>query len=287
LTQITDKNIVGYTYAGFTYTLDAVGNRTKVVEANGRTVDYQYDNLNRLISEQITNTVSGNRNFGYTYDLAGNRLTKTDSVEGTTAYAYDANNRLTQTAIGTTVNALTYDLNGSLLKVTDGTKTTLYTWANDGENRLLSVNDGTNLSRYVYNGMGDRVASIDNGVRTNYLTAGSLPQVVLEYDVNGVTIADYTLGLDLIRRRADGREGYYHTDGLGSTRVITDNVGLVLNRYDYDAFGVTVNETAAFVQASDGYICPAGRAIGRSVCRWSEDLDNRRASLLDTRQRLG
>jgi RHS repeat-associated protein len=167
-------------------------------------------------------------------------------VEGTTAYAYDANNRLTQTAIGTTVNALTYDLNGSLLKVTDGTKTTLYTWANDGENRLLSVNDGTNLSRYVYNGMGDRVASIDNGVRTNYLTAGSLPQVVLDYDANGVTIADYTLGLDLIRRRADGREGYYHTDGLGSTRVITDNVGLVLNRYDYDAFGVTVNETATF-----------------------------------------
>jgi RHS repeat-associated protein len=167
-------------------------------------------------------------------------------VEGTTAYAYDANNRLTQTAIGTTVNALTYDLNGSLLKVTDGTKTTLYTWANDGENRLLSVNDGTNLSRYIYTGMGDRVASIDNGVRTNYLTAGSLPQVVLEYDANGVTIADYTLGLDLIRRRADGREGYYHTDGLGSTRVITDNVGLVLNRYDYDAFGVTVSETAAF-----------------------------------------
>jgi RHS repeat-associated protein len=209
-------------------------------------VDYQYDNLNRLTSEQITSAVNGNRNFGYTYDLAGNRLTKTDSVEGTTAYAYDANNRLTQTAIGTTVNALTYDLNGSLLKVTDGTKTTLYTWANDGENRLLSVNDGTNLSRYIYNGMGDRVASIDNGVRTNYLTAGRLPQVVLEYDANGVTTADYTLGLDLIRKRADGREGYYHTDGLGSTRVITDNVGLVLNRYDYDAFGVTVNETAAF-----------------------------------------
>jgi RHS repeat-associated protein len=94
--------------------------------------------------------------------------------------------------------------------------------------------------------MGNRVASIDNGVRTNYLTTGSLPQVILEYDATGATTADYTYGLDLIRQRAGGREGYYHTDGVGSTRVITDNVGLILNRYDYDAFGVTVSESGTF-----------------------------------------
>jgi large repetitive protein len=253
LTQITTKNSVGYTFSGFTYTLDAVGNRLKVVENNGRSVDYQYDVLDRLTQEQITDSINGNRTLGYTYDTAGNRLTKADSLLGSTAYIYDANNRLTQTSLGQTVTQFTYDNNGSMTKRTDGTNTVIYGWANDGENRLLSVSatnvTGTTMSQYIYDAMGSRVASITDGVKTNYLIAGSLPQVVMEYDASGAITADYTQGLGLIRSRRDGREGFYHTDALGSTRVITDNVGLVLDRYSYDAFGAVLNQTNTFANS--------------------------------------
>ena len=93
-----------------------------------------------------------------------------------------------------------------------------------------------------------RVASTTDGQTTNYLTAsiGGLPQVLTEYDNNGQVTADYTHGLGLVKTNRDGREGFYHTDGLGSTRAITDNVGLITDRYTYDAFGVLLDEEGTF-----------------------------------------
>ncbi len=52
--------------------------------------------------------------------------------------------------------------------------------------------------------------------------------------------------MGLVRLRHDSRERFAHTDGLGSTRAITDNVGLVTDRYTYDAFGELLNQTGTF-----------------------------------------
>jgi RHS repeat-associated protein len=41
----------------------------------------------------------------------------------------------------------------------------------------------------------------------------------------------------------------YHTDGLGSVRALTDIVGLVTDRYTYDAFGAVLNHTGTFGNA--------------------------------------
>jgi RHS repeat-associated protein len=86
-------------------------------------------------------------------------------------------------------------------------------------------------------------------VRTNYLVAGNIAQVLLEYDANGVITSDYTEGIGLIRKQSANREGFYHTDALGSTRLITDNVGLVLDRYNYDAFGANLNQINTFANS--------------------------------------
>lgn len=43
----------------FIYTVDATGNRIAVQEADGRTVVYAYDMLNRLVSEAIKDPVAG------------------------------------------------------------------------------------------------------------------------------------------------------------------------------------------------------------------------------------
>ncbi|MCC5668257.1 hypothetical protein LC653_31455 [Nostoc sp. CHAB 5784] len=86
LTQVTTKNVTLTIFSDFKYTLDAVGNRKKVEEYSGRSVDYTYDSLYRLMSEKITDATAVNRTLGYTIDLAGNRLSKTDSLFGLTTY---------------------------------------------------------------------------------------------------------------------------------------------------------------------------------------------------------
>ncbi|MDZ8070038.1 MAG: putative Ig domain-containing protein [Nostoc sp. DedQUE08] len=252
LTQVTTKNVTGTIFSDFKYTLDAVGNRKKVEEYSGRSVDYTYDSLYRLTEEKITDATAVNRTFGYSYDLAGNRLSKTDSLEGSTTYTYDANNRLKDTTIGSVVTNFTYDNNGSLKQRANSSQTINYNWINDGENRLIGVisSSATGISQqqYIYDAFGSRVATISDGARTNYLAAPiwDLPQVLMEYDSAGEITTDYTLGMGLVQSRHDGREGFYHTDGLGSTRLITDNVGLITDRYTYDAFGGLLDQTGTF-----------------------------------------
>ena len=75
------------TLQSFDYTLYPVGHRKVVTEQNGRKVEYEYDDLYRLIKETITDSVRGNRTISYGYDAVGNRLTKTDSVAGMTSYS--------------------------------------------------------------------------------------------------------------------------------------------------------------------------------------------------------
>jgi RHS repeat-associated protein len=81
----------------------------------------------------------------------------------------------------------------------------------------------------------------------NYDSRNRLTQITTKNSI-GYTFNsfDYIYGIDLIRTRTEDKEGFYHTDGLVSTRVITDNVGLVLDRYNYDVFGVTLNQTNTF-----------------------------------------
>jgi YD repeat-containing protein len=61
----------------YTYTLRPEGNRSRVTESTGKTVNWTYDSLYRLTSETVSNDPAGINGFvGYTYDEVGNRLTK-------------------------------------------------------------------------------------------------------------------------------------------------------------------------------------------------------------------
>ncbi|WP_442936844.1 RHS repeat-associated core domain-containing protein, partial [Nostoc sp.] len=68
-------------------------------------------------------------------------------------------------------------------------------------------------------------------------------QVLLEYDANGQVTAEYTYGLGLIKSERGGNETFYHTDGLGSTRVLTNATGQVVDTYTYDAYGRLLSST--------------------------------------------
>jgi RHS repeat-associated protein len=229
--------------AGYTYTLDAGGKKVELLENSGRKVNYAYDKLDRLLTEQITDSTNGNRTTGYVYDPIGNRVSKTDSVAGVTSYVYDNNDRLLTETNGSKITTSTYDNNGNNLTRGDGSSQTVNTW--DIEHRLIqSVTDGS-TTIYQYDANGVRVSSKTNGVETRYLVDSNRPHasVVLEYNASGTPITEYTYGLNLIEQERGGVKSFYHADGLGSTRFLTDSLGTVTDAYVYDAYGNTLSSS--------------------------------------------
>ncbi|MDZ7923568.1 MAG: RHS repeat-associated core domain-containing protein [Marinagarivorans sp.] len=53
----------------------------------------------------------------------------------------------------------------------------------------------------------------------------------------------YTYGDDLISQSNNGQTSYYHYDGLGSTRQLSNAAGTITDSYDYQAFGKLLNQT--------------------------------------------
>jgi RHS repeat-associated protein len=231
----------------YVYSLDNVGNRKTVTETvNGqmRSIAYNYDDLYRLTSEVIADTINGNRTSAYAYDKVGNRQTKT--INGiTTTYTYDANDRLLHETVNSLVTAsYGYDNNGSTLSKTENGVTTSYVW-ND-EKRLVRATVGMSQVEYVYNDQGIRVSSKENGVETRYLLdEGITANVWEEYASTGTVQGTYVYGNDLIAQIQVGQMSYYLVDGLGSTRLLTDGLGQVLNSYGYEAFGETISQSGS------------------------------------------
>jgi hypothetical protein len=90
-----------------------------------------------------------------------------------------------------------------------------------------------------YDADGNRVQSRNGASTVNYLvdSAGRIPNVVLETDALGNTVASYTYGVGLISQRRGGVDSFYATDALGSVRLLTDNTGSVTDTYTYGSFG--------------------------------------------------
>ena len=232
--------------SGYRYDLNDAGHRLSVTEHEGRIVSYTYDDLYRLTEENINN---GERVISYTFDNVGNRLSRTDSVEGITTYTYDDNDQLqteTLSQNGTVIDTTiyTYDDNGNLIQqVKNDTDTTTYTWNDD--NRLVAVTlpDGSAVS-YAYDDEGIRVSTTVDGNTTEYLIDKNRAYAqVLEEFVNDELATSYVYGHDLISQARGIDTSFYQVDGLGSTRVLTDELGSVTDTYDYDAFGNLIDSS--------------------------------------------
>jgi RHS repeat-associated protein len=105
--------------------------------------------------------------------------------------------------------------------------------------------DDGRVTQYEYDGDGNRISKTANGVKTNYINDVGLPlvQVLFETDVDDNVLASYTYGNDLISMKRLGENSYYHYDGLGSVRQLTDDTQTVVASYIYDAFGNVISQT--------------------------------------------
>jgi YD repeat-containing protein len=79
------------------YTYDAAGNpaSTTSSNANGVSVGYTYDSLNRLSTVADSRTAGGSSTTSYTYDPASNLATATYQNGLQSTFSYDPLNRLT------------------------------------------------------------------------------------------------------------------------------------------------------------------------------------------------
>ncbi len=235
---------------GYGFTLGPAGNRTRIDEAGGTSRSYTYDDLYRLTGESVTGGLAYGKTF--TYDAVGNRQTQATTTAlpspppplapATVNYGYDTRDRLLSEAALT----YSYDLNGNL---TGKSGEATYTW--DFDDRLVRVQktDGT-VVEHIYDADGNRVQTTTTlpgqpAKVTSYLvdTSGGLSHVVAEVDGSTGLQALYVRGMDdlLAVMRPDGSGGwqsrFYHADGIGSVRRLTDEAGNTTDSYTYSAFG--------------------------------------------------
>ncbi len=224
--------------ASANYTLDPVGNRLSMTDLDGVSA-YTYDSLNRLTRVVYPD----GEQVDYVYDSMGNRTSMTSSVHGTTTYAYDAADRLLSVTDPGGTTALTWDANGNMTgKGGDA-------YAFDALDRLVQVADGTNTVSFAYDGDGVRLSKTVNGTTTSYLqdVAAPLPVVLVE-GINGQENR-YVYGNDLIAiLDSVDVPAYYHVDGLGSTRALSDGGAHRTDYYSYDVFGATRAHVGSSVQ---------------------------------------
>jgi len=235
--------------SSYRYTLDEVGHRQKVEELGGRVVEYDYDELYRLIREEITEPVQGTRAIDYVYDPVGNRLERDDSIEGLTTYIYNDNDWLLSEITPEGTISYSYDDNGNVTDIRRPDGQVVYDW--DGENRLIgaSITDsqGTRNIEYQYDPNGIRVATIIDSEETRYLIDANreYAEVLEEYNPSTGTPVTYVQGLNLISQNRDGNSSFYLFDGHSGVRLLSDELGAATDTYNYDAYGSLLESTGS------------------------------------------
>ncbi|GAB4190199.1 MAG: hypothetical protein Tsb002_17950 [Wenzhouxiangellaceae bacterium] len=243
LTQLQTRDSVGNVLQQFDYTLDAAGRRTRIGELGGRYTEYVYDAAGRLTDETVSDLLNGNYSAHYVYDAVGNRTSST--IDGVTAsYSYDANDRL----ISNGAWQYEYDANGNTLREHAGGDEKVYSY--NRANRLIAatvtISGVSETKTFEYDNAGIRVSSRDNSNNiTEYLIDRNrdYAQVIIEDAPSGITA--YSYGDDLLSQNRGGTVNYYHYDGLGSTRALSDNSGALTDNYAYEAFGTLLNQSGA------------------------------------------
>jgi YD repeat-containing protein len=255
------KNIRHVTSAGvaiayFDYGRDAAGKITKI----GREVDcavyYTYDSMDRLTGEVWRRKSNNGQIYGfwYNYDNASNRTRMrrefAAGVEWESAYyVYDKANALFKRQVqpASVTTYYKYDLNGSLRKEWDGSKSTYYDYGPHGLiTKITPPPADGNPWQFYYDGQLNR-HKIDKGGTFGYYRWDN-GNLLEERNAAGNIVARYTHGYTTIPgigsvvecQRVTATTTYYqyhHMDHRGTVYAVTDPSQGAMLRYFQDAFG--------------------------------------------------
>jgi fibro-slime domain-containing protein/RHS repeat-associated protein len=237
------------------YSYDAGGGLSSVRSSNadGVSVSYTYDALERLETVTDGRSPGGANVTTYAYDAVGNLANVRYPNRVETRYAYDALNRLTDVratkdSAGVAGYAYTLDQAGHRLSVTEaGGRAVNYTY--DALNRLTheriggdAAVDGTLV--YTYDAVGNRLRrdSTVPGVASSTSTYDANDRLNSDtYDPNGNTVGSngstYTFDFEDRLASANGGAVSYAYDGDGHR--VAKTVGGVTTRYLIDTNNLT------------------------------------------------
>ena len=173
----------------------------------------------------------------FEYDMAGNRIKRTFN-NAVTKYDYDRRNRLTEKIEGGVQTSYRYDPQGNLIAEEGRHGTTRYTY--DCFNRTASIQSA--MGGYVqnrYDPEGLRYELWENGKLSRFIFSGR--EVVAEVDANNSLKAAIVRGHEILAQK-DARDSsyYYLNNAHGDVVGLIDAAGSMVNRYQYDVFGNTV-----------------------------------------------
>jgi len=222
--------------AQFDYTFDAEGNRLtskSIHNASGSekytySIDYKLTNFKKgtLVGNEIPAPVTQTQ---YNYDKIGNRIS-INNDGNITNYTINQVNAYTNVTDSIAVSPA-YDANGNTLN--DGR----HAYSYDYENRLVTVNGGT-TAVYKYDALGRRISKILPGSTINYYYDGQ--RIIEERDGSDNISATYVYGTsidDILSMSRNGTDYFYHHNSLGSVVALTNLSAIVIERYEYDAYG--------------------------------------------------
>jgi hypothetical protein len=291
----------------YTYYADGLksGVTERQLEADGTystvTINWTYDNLQRLTQEQYVSSIAGNSYTAqYTFDLVGNRLTKTTSSSTGTEVinsTYNANDQLlTDTATldgGSGYQAqYGYDADGSLVSVNrTGTSPETDTYGYDLQQRLASAtvirtenaqavqvvasfayNDGIRAQSTTTTTIGSGTPTT---VVTQYLTDPFNPtgysQTIEEHTNGSTTVSkSYLIGLTVFGQATSlGAIEVLLSDASASTRLLTDTTGAVIARYAYDAYGNLLYQSVGVLSVPATSILYVGQQYDSILLQYS------------------
>ena len=222
------------------YTYDSVGNITGMTRdwidppthlPQTSTESFAYDAFDRLIAAS-----NGYGTLSFEYDAAGNRIQQIMNGQ-VTAYTYLPYNKLATAGDWT----FTYDANGNTISKANPTEEWLFQY-NPKDELMQANHDGEVTGAYRYDGKGHRIQKTEwNQISQQYETTIYIyARGEVCYEKN------MTTGLDAlhiygptgrIAKKAGDEIVYYHTDHLGSTRLLTDASGDPITAVGYSPFG--------------------------------------------------
>ena len=229
------------------YAWDRVGDKTEHhdLRLGGFTHSYTYDSNYRLVRSVKAPVVGGAEIIAYNLDGVGNRRSV---VGGTNAGNYTLTGTLPEPAdfqlnqyTSTPFGSRNSDRDGNLIRI-DAGQPTERNLVFDYRNRLVAfTNQGLGaISMNSYDTLGRRIAKTVSGGAGKTLRFLYDGLRICEDRAEG-TISTYTYGLfidEILTMRAGGQTFYYHCDELYSVSAISDFNGAVVERFDYDDFGM-------------------------------------------------
>ncbi len=237
------------------YTYDAVGNLTKIKDANGHETSYTYDVLNRLW--KITDPLGKLTEYGY--DALGNRTSLQDAKNNTTIFGYNLAGRLQTIDYPSGMSDVSYgyDALGRLTGMDDGLGHTV--WVYDNLDRITSITDPFNKSvGYGYDDDSKRSSitypsPVNKTITYQYNSLDQLTNVL-----DGSThLADY--GYDISGQLtgvtlANGTTSAMEYDFSGQLTSLTHQMGIsqyASYTYQYDAAGQRKQVIEALLNPTD------------------------------------